>query len=157
MNSRIPDYAGGSLLNLMAELEHRLTGSAPARRLHAHLADHISAADTYVLVLFDGLGDHQLEHPGAAPLRNARVDALDAVFPTTTSVNLATIATGLAPATHGLIAHQLYVPATGQVVNTLKWGTPWGTPVQVDHGSFLPKPNLWERLRLHFSLEGAKP
>jgi len=145
----IPDYAGGSLLNLVAELEHRLTGSAPAERLHPHLTDTIPNARTYVLVLFDGLGDHQLQHPGAASLLAARTAHLDAVFPTTTSVNLATVATGLAPAAHGLIAHQLYVPAVGQVVNTLKWATPWGDQVNLDHGSFLPKPNLWERLVRH--------
>ncbi len=145
----IPDYAGGSLLNLMAELEHRLTRSAPAQRLHAHLAGHLPEATTYVLVLFDGLGDAQLQHPGAASLRNARTAALDAVFPTTTSANLATIATGLAPGSHGLIGHQLYVPAAGQVVNTLKWTTPWGEAVHLDHDSFLPGPNLWERLRTH--------
>ena len=148
-DSTIPDYAGGSLLNLVAELEHRLTGSAPAELLHPHLADRIPAATTYVLVLFDGLGDHQLRHPSAASLLTARTAHLDAVFPTTTSVNLATIATGLAPAAHGLIAHQLYVPAVGQVVNTLKWATPWGDPVKLDHDSFLPKPNLWERLQGH--------
>jgi hypothetical protein len=146
---QVPDYSGGSLLNLVAELEHRLTDSASAERLHSHLADLIPAASTYVFVLFDGLGDHQLEHLRAKPLQAARVAALDAVFPTTTSVNLATIATGLAPAVHGLIAHQLYVPAVGQVVNTLKWATPWGDPVLIDHGSFLPTPNLWERLRKH--------
>ncbi len=145
----IPDYAGGSLLNLVAELEHRLTGSAAAELLHQHLAGHIPQAATYVLVLFDGLGDHQLRHPRATSLLAARTAHLDAVFPTTTSVNLATIATGLAPAAHGLIAHQLYVPAVDQVVNTLKWATPWGDPVKLDHDSFLPKSNLWERLAGH--------
>jgi hypothetical protein len=144
--SSIPDYAGGSLLNLVAELEHRLTGSAPAGRLHPHLTDTIPNGRTYVMVLFDGLGDRQLGHPVATSLLAARTAHLDAVFPTTTSVNLATIATGLAPATHGLIAHQLYVPAAGRVVNTLKWAAPWGDPVELDHDSFLPKPNLWERL-----------
>lgn len=149
MNKPILDYAGGSLLNLIAELEHRLIGSAPAERLHPHLAERIPAATTYVLVLFDGLGDHQLGHPLATPLQAARAAGLDAVFPTTTSVNLATIATGLAPVTHGLIAHQLYLPAVDKVVNTLKWNTPWGDPVEVDYHSFLPAPNLWERLRAH--------
>lgn len=143
---RFPDYSGGSLLNLVSELEGRLTGSASALGLHAELAELIPQAGTYVLMLFDGLGDHQLDHPAAASLRAARASALDAVFPTTTSTNLATIATGLAPAAHGLIAHQLYVPGVDQVVNTLKWTTPWGDPVPIEHRSFLPEPNLWERL-----------
>ena len=143
----IPDYSGGSLLNLVAELEQRLTGSALADRLHPDLAAALPDADTFVLMLFDGLGDQQLGHPKAGPLRVSRMGALDAVFPTTTSVNLATIVTGLAPAAHGLIAHQLYVPAVDRVVNTLKWKTPWGDDVEINHGAFLPTPNLFERLQ----------
>ena len=150
---RIPDYSGGSLLNLIAELERRLTGESPSRALHPELGEAIPDAATYVFVLFDGLGDHQLDHPAAASLRVARQASLDAVFPSTTSVNLATVVTGLAPAAHGLIAHQLYVPATGQVVNTLKWTTPWGDPVEIDHRTFLPAPNLFER----FQAAGIEP
>ncbi len=146
-SSRPPDYSGGSLLNLIAELERRLTGESPSLALHPELGEAIPDATTYVFVLFDGLGDHQLDHPAAASLRVARQASLDAVFPTTTSVNLATVVTGLAPAAHGLIAHQLYVPAAAQVVNTLKWTTPWGDPVEIDHRTFLPAPNLFERLQ----------
>ena len=40
-----------------------------------------------VLMLFDGLGAHQLEHPIAAGLRSARAATLDAPFPTTTTVS----------------------------------------------------------------------
>jgi hypothetical protein len=143
----IPDYAGGSLLNLMAELEQRLTGSARADTLHPHLADHIPNAATYVLMLFDGLGDHQLDHPAAGSLLSSRRASIDAVFPTTTSVNLATVVTGLAPAAHGLIAHQLHVPAVDRVVNTLKWTTPWGDSVEINHSTFLPAGNFFERLQ----------
>ena len=65
---RLPDYAGGSLVNLVAELEHRLTGNALHPGLHRDVATLIPDAATYVLVLFDGLGDGQLTHPAAAPL-----------------------------------------------------------------------------------------
>ena len=71
MDITLPDYDGGSLVNLMAELEHSLTGAAASRRLHPHLADHIPEADTYVLCLFDGLGAGQLDHPAAEPLADS--------------------------------------------------------------------------------------
>lgn len=141
-----PDYEGGSLLNLAAELERRLTGEAPHPGLHPDLAGTIPDADTYVLVLFDGLGDLQLRHPAAAPLLNGRVGALDAPFPSTTTVSLATIATGRSPAEHGLLGYQLWLPEAGMVVNTIKWITLWGQPIAWDHDTFLPAPNLWERL-----------
>ena len=63
----VPDYSGGSLVNLVAELEHRLTDSSVSPPLHDHFAKLIPEASTYVLFLFDGLGTRQLDHPAAAP------------------------------------------------------------------------------------------
>lgn len=141
-----PDYTGGGLVNLVAELERRLTGSAPSPGLHPHLAAAVPEGATYLLVLFDGLGDHQLAHPAAAPLAAARRAALDAPFPTTTTVSLATLATGLPPAVHGLLGYQLWLPEHDTVVNTIKWTTLWGDPIEADHDRFLPGPNTWERV-----------
>jgi hypothetical protein len=141
-----PDYAGGGLVNLVAELEGRLGGSAPSAGLYADLASAIPEASSYVLVLMDGLGDHQLDHPAARALADSRRGAINASFPTTTTVNLATIATGLPPVAHGLIAYQLWLPEADQVINTIKWTTLWGDPVPHDYGGFLPSPNMWERL-----------
>jgi hypothetical protein len=144
-----PDYSGGGLVNLMAELELRLTGSAPNRGLDADLAATIPDAESFIFVLFDGLGDHQLSHPAAAPLLADRVGAIDAGFPTTTTVSMATVATGLTPAEHGLLGYQLWVPETAHVVNTIKWTTLWGEALEHDLDGFLPTPNLWERLKGH--------
>ena len=91
--TRIPDYEGGSLPNVVAELEERLTSRRVAPPLHPDLAALIPVADTYVVVLFDGLGDAQLDHPAATSLNAARVAAIDAPFPTTTTVSMATVAT----------------------------------------------------------------
>ena len=53
--SLIPDYSGGSLSNLMAELEVRLAGTSLNPGLYEPLADQVPLAATYVLVLIDGL------------------------------------------------------------------------------------------------------
>jgi hypothetical protein len=142
----VPDYAGGSLVNLVAELETRLGGAPPSPGLHPELGARIPDAATYVLVVFDGLGDVQLDHPGAAALRADRTAAIDSAFPATTTVSLATIATGLPPSQHGLLAYQLWLPEVDHVVNTIKWTTLWGDPVDYPTETFLPAPNLWERL-----------
>jgi hypothetical protein len=143
---RPPDYSGRGLVNLVAELERRLTGTAPSPGLHPEPASVIPTAPTYLLVLLDGLGDAQLSHPIAAPLLRDRRAAIEAGFPTTTTVSLATVATGLPPAGHGLLGYQLWLPEVGEVVNTLKWITLWGKPVALDFADFLPRPNTWERL-----------
>ena len=141
-----PDHSGSGLVNLMAEIETRLTGTAQAQRLMESLASTIPAAASIILVLFDGLGDAQLHHPAAAVLRSARRGALDAPFPTTTTVSMSTVATGTSPSTHGVIAHLSWFPELGRVVNTLKWVDLSGAPVNYPTGRLLPSPNLWERL-----------
>ncbi|MDH5371526.1 MAG: alkaline phosphatase family protein [Acidimicrobiia bacterium] len=143
---RSPNFSGRSLLNLVAELERRLTGRAQFPGLDESLSATIPEARTYVLCLFDGLGNSMLDHPAATSLAASRVGAIDAMFPTQTTVNMATIATGLPPSQHGLISYQLFLPEAGQVVNTLKWTTLVGDPIDIDHASFLPASNLWERL-----------
>lgn len=149
----IPDYSGGSLVNLLAELEHRLAGDSPSPPLHPDLAALIPEAPTYLLFLLDGLGDHQLTHQAARSLQAARQAVLDAPFPTTTSVSLASVATGLPPVAHGLLGYQLWLPEADVVANTLRWTTLWGDPLDVVCETFLPKPNLWERL----SVAGVEP
>ena len=143
----LPDYAGGSLVNLVAEIEHRLTGRAAAPRLHTDLAQRVPEAASHLLVVFDGLGANQLDHPAMAGVASDLAATIDAPFPTTTTVSLATIASGLSPSQHGLIGYQLWLPEIEAVVNTIKWTTLWGEPVAYDTAGFLPSPNLWERLR----------
>ena len=131
----------------MAELESRLGGSPPLPGLDADLSRVIPSGDSYVLVMFDGLGAGQVGVPAASALAASQRGILHAPFPTTTTVALATIATGLAPAGHGVIGHLMWLPELEKVVNVLKWRTPEGADVDFDTSSFLPAPNLWERLR----------
>ena len=140
-----PSYEGSGLVNLVAEIEGRLRGESPTVGLSDSAG--IPETETYVLVLFDGLGIAQLEHSDAAPFRSSLVQTIDAPFPTTTSVSLATVATGLPPSKHGQVAHLTWMPDLELVVNSLKWVTLTGEPVPYEYGSFLPGPNLWERLR----------
>lgn len=149
---RPPDYAGGSIANLVAELEARLGGGPPLPGLDAGRSALVPAADSYVLVLFDGLGDHQLTHPAAEALRAARVAALDACFPSTTVVGLASLATALAPAGHGLVSHFLHLGPPVGIVNALKWRDISGREVDVDTSRLLPE-TVWERL----AAAGAEP
>ncbi len=125
----------------------RFTSKSEAPPLRSDLASSIPDGQTYVLVLFDGLGVAQLEHPRAGSLRESNQGTLHAGFPATTSTSLATVATGLPPGQHGIIAHLTWMPEHQRVVNTLKWVDPAGAPVEHDYAGVLPRRNLWERLR----------
>jgi hypothetical protein len=131
----------------MSELESRLGSSPPLPGLDTDLSGAIPSGASYVLVLFDGLGVAQLGVPETASLAASHRGVLHAPFPTTTTVALATIATGLAPAGHGVIGHLMWLPELERVVNVLKWRTPEGADVDFDTTSFLPAPNLWERMK----------
>lgn len=140
-----PSHEGLGLVNLAAELELRLTGSAPSPGLAD--PDLVPEAGTYVLVLFDGLGVAQLGHPAAARLADDMKGVLEAPFPTTTSVSMATLATGLPPSRHGLVGHLVWLQEHQRVVNTLKWVDLTGALVEHHYAGVLPRPNMWERLR----------
>jgi len=135
-----------SLVNLMAELENRLTGTASSDRLASDVGSLIPDATTYVLFLIDGLGAAQVRAHGG-DLAEAMGATLDAPFPSTTTVALSSVATGLEPRSHGIIGHHMWWPSVAAVVNILKWMYPGAGPVDVDTTAVLPSPNLWERLR----------
>lgn len=144
-----PSHDSHGLVNLIAEIEKRLTGSTVSPPLNVDLAAKVPDAATYVLVLFDGLGVAQLEHHLAATFRTSQAGTLEAGFPTSTSVSLATVATALTPGQHGVVAHLAWMPRHERVVNTLKWVDLTGRPVDDDYAAILPTPNLWERLKEH--------
>lgn len=88
-------------------------------------------AQRYVVVLVDGLGSQLLsEYSGHAPtLRKAQsLGALDAAFPTTTSVSLSSLGTGLAPGQHGMLGYDVLDPQQDRVVNMLGQWSPGVDP-----------------------------
>jgi hypothetical protein len=145
----VPDYDGGSLVNLIAEMEFSLTGDSVSPRLSEALRGMIPDAESYVLVLFDGLGSNQLGHRASADLAASLRTSIDAPFPYTTTVSLASVVTGMPPSQHGILAYQLWMEEVGQVVNTIHMTTQWGEQVKLDYDGILPGPNLWERLKAH--------
>ena len=73
---RSPDYVGGGLVNLVAEIEQRLSGGSVSPGLTPELAASIPNAETYVFVLFDGLGDLQIASHEAERLASRGAEAV---------------------------------------------------------------------------------
>jgi len=116
----LPDYAGGSLLNLMASIETVCGGPgrgyAPLRVLPAGFG----SARHLVLLLVDGLGDALLRKSAAGTfLRAHRQGGLTSVFPSTTASAVTTVLTGLAPAAHGLTGWHIYSGEVDEVIAPL--------------------------------------
>ncbi len=100
----LPDYDGGSLVNLMASVLGAF-GAAPERpQLRKLPAADLAAARHVVLLVVDGLGYRYVERhaaPGSALRRHLR-GSLTSVFPSTTATAITALHTGLAPREHGL-------------------------------------------------------
>lgn len=103
----------------------------------------LPGARRYVVVLVDGLGARLLaERSGHAPtLRRAQsLGELDAAFPTTTAVSLASLGTGTSPGRHGMLGYDVLDPVRDRVVNMLgSWDS------GVDPLAWQPCPTVLER------------
>ena len=112
----LPDYSGGSLVNLIASIV-AARGGEP---LHAPLADlpvsELRDARNVVLIIVDGLGDNYLLRRGAGgELARRRRAALTSVFPSTTASAITTTYTGRTPLEHGLTGWFTYFGEAGCV------------------------------------------
>jgi len=96
----LPDYGGGSLVNLMASL----VAACGGKPLHAPLRNFsVGEPRNLVLLIVDGLGDALLRRHGAGgELERRRRGALTSVFPSTTASAITTTYTGCTPREHGL-------------------------------------------------------
>ena len=114
----LPDYRGGSLVNLMSTLTTALGGSSPHAPLTALPPEALADARHLVLLVVDGLGhDYLINHDSA--LRQHLHSPLTSVFPSTTASAIPTFLTGLAPQQHGLTGWHMYFREIGAIAAPL--------------------------------------
>jgi Type I phosphodiesterase / nucleotide pyrophosphatase len=108
-----PDYAGGSLVNLVASVV-AARGGEP---LHEPLKKFQLPANAInlVLLIIDGLGDNYLQRRGASELGKRRRGSMTSVFPSTTASAITTSYTGRTPLEHGLTGWFTYFGEAGCV------------------------------------------
>jgi hypothetical protein len=83
----------------------------------------LPAARGYVVVVIDGLGWRQLHQYAAMAtfLTDAPRRMLDAVHPSTTATNIASLGTGTAPGEHGMVGYSVALPDDDRPFNLLTW------------------------------------
>src|SRR5919108_984099 len=109
-----PDYAGGSLVNLVATIVAARGGKPRHQPLKDLQLD--ARVRNVVLLIIDGLGDNYLARRGAgSELARRRRRALTSVFPSTTASAITTSYTGRTPLEHGLTGWFVYFGAAGCV------------------------------------------
>lgn len=128
-----PDYAGGSIVNLMASIGQRFeattaTQSATLRLLHA---ERLADARRVALVVIDGLGAELLQHVGPhSALAEHLAGTMTSVYPPTTASAITSIMSGLAPQQHGLTGWFMHFRHLGAVTAVLPF-MPRFTPASI--------------------------
>jgi hypothetical protein len=118
--ARLPDYSGGSLVNLVASIVAARGGKALHSPLRNLRQDELRDARNVVLLLIDGLGDNYLMRRGAGgELARRRRASLTSVFPSTTASAITTSYTGRTPLEHGLTGWFTYFGEAGCVAAAL--------------------------------------
>jgi len=113
----LPDYAGGSIVNLMASIASALGVAhwpyAPLRLLDVV---RLGRRRNILLLVVDGLGYRYLcdAHPRST-LRQYLQGSMTSVFPSTTATAITALMTGLAPRQHGLTGWHIYFEEIGAV------------------------------------------
>lgn len=131
MSTALPDYHGGSIVNLMSSVSEAF-GADPSGypTLRALPADALREARKVVLLVFDGLGHDYLSANGPGGAMHAHLRArITSVFPSTTATAIPVFLTGYAPAQHGFTGWFTYLREFGSVVAVLPFrnrlgGTP---------------------------------
>ncbi len=113
----------GTGSSTLADLSRSLLASLGVPGEHNVLG--LPLADRACLLVVDGLGwDLLRAHQSAAPFLAGLAETgcwLTAGFPSTTVTSLSSLGTGRPPGQHGLLGYQVRVPATGQLLNALRW------------------------------------
>jgi hypothetical protein len=132
----LPAFDGGAVTGLIPAL----VGGRAAPWMPAA----VQGATSVVLLVLDGLGANEID---ARPEILRELSAMDGtrittVVPSTTSTALTSIATGLAPAQHGVLGYRILVD--GEVLNVLRWQTESRHPpdpfIVQRHDAFLGRP-----------------
>jgi hypothetical protein len=139
LQSVLPDYAGGSLVNLMASIAQACGGAplhAPLRSLGAR---EIGDAQNVVLLIIDGLGERYLARRAPeSELGRRRRAPMTSVFPSTTASAITTSYTGRTPLEHGLTGWFSYFGEAGCVGAPLPF-TSRGDNLPLDRRGFTPQ------------------
>ena len=97
----LPDYKGGSIVNLMSSISQTFGGREKYPALRILRPSELSKSKNIVLFVIDGLGyEYIKEHGKGSVFADYMRGHMTSVFPSTTAACVTTFATGVAPQQH---------------------------------------------------------
>lgn len=123
----LPDYHGGSIVNLVRSIERALDArpcdaALAYPELNALPAEALSGARNIVLLVIDGLGHDYLTAAGSGGALHRHLRArLSSVFPSTTATAVSSFLTGVGPQQHALTGWHMWLRELGCLAATLRF------------------------------------
>jgi hypothetical protein len=130
----VPDYGGGSTVELMASIVRSRGGHSPHVDLAVLPTSALAGIRCVLYLVVDGLGLAQLERH-LAQGQGTRFFAahphaeISTVFPATTAAAVTTFDSGASPTEHAILSWFLHLPDHGCVATVLRTTTRIGTPL----------------------------
>jgi hypothetical protein len=116
----VPDYSGGSILNIIGSLQHSFGKPSLYPACHNLPPELLNATETTILLIIDGLGyDYLLQHAPHSSLAKNLMGKLTSVYPSTTAAAMTGFYTSLGPQNHGILSWFLYLREIGAVSTIL--------------------------------------
>jgi hypothetical protein len=116
----LPDYRGGSIVNLMTTISRALGGAESPYPPSAVLpAADLASARNVILIVIDGLGYNFLLQRGKSRLRDHLKSQMTSLFPSTTATAITAFLTGVAAQQHGLTGWFTWFRETASVIAPL--------------------------------------
>lgn len=130
----LPDYGGGSTVELLASIVRSRGGHSPHPDLQQLPSAELARARCVLYLVVDGLGLAQLERhlargQGQRFFARHPHHAISTVFPATTAAAVTTFDTGASPCEHGILSWYLHLPDHGVIATVLRTTTRVGTPL----------------------------
>ena len=153
----LPDYHGGSIVNLLSSITHAMGGASPHPGLKALEPRLFEGISRIVYLVLDGVGYNQLARFMAAGgggdfFSRHPCQRITTVFPTTTAAAVTTFSTGATPAEHGVLSWHLHLHDLGLVGAVLPGKTLTGAPLARDDFNlrrYLGLPSYLSSVRRH--------
>jgi predicted AlkP superfamily pyrophosphatase or phosphodiesterase len=108
----LPDYNGGSIVNLMSSIAKACGGKTNYVQLKSLSSEEIKNKNIILLVI-DGLGYEYLKKSNANFLKENLKDKMTSVFLPTTACATTTFQTGVAPQQHALTGWFMFLKKRG--------------------------------------------
>ncbi|MBN2621376.1 alkaline phosphatase family protein [candidate division WOR-3 bacterium] len=150
----MPDYEGGSIVNLMSSILSAFDSDPEYENLRALASEEIGESKNVVLLIIDGLGHEYLQSYGKDTIfAEHQKDTITSVFPATTATAVTTFATGVAPQQHGVTGWFMYLKELGVVSTILPFAPRFGGvsfgQLGINPRKILNQTTVFERIKAH--------